>query len=100
ENRTVARLTMAKKINMINPKEFIPLIQKANPSFVEVKGFSPVGFSQYRVTRANMPYIEDIQAFTNQIIDGLPDYQQVFEMEESKVVILSNNKHPLIIPNL
>lgn len=100
DGRTVARLTMAKKINMIKPKEYVPLIKKANPSFVEVKGFVPVGFSQYRVTRANMPYIEDIQTFTNQIIEELPDYQQVFEMEESKVVILSNNKHPLIIPNL
>ena len=100
DGRTVTRLTMAKKINMINPKEYVPLILKANPSFVEVKGFVPVGFSQHRVTRANMPFIEDIQAFTNQIIEELPDYQQVFAMEESKVIILSNNKHPLKIPNL
>jgi len=100
ENRTVARLTMAKKINMINPKEYVPLIKKANPSFVEVKGFVPVGFSQHRVTRANMPYIEDILAFTEQIAEELPEYKQVFEMEESKVVILSNNNHPLKIPNL
>ena len=47
-----------------------------------------------------MPFIEDIQAFTNQILEELPDYQQVFAMEESKVVILSNNRHPLKIPNL
>ncbi len=100
ENRTVTRLTMAKKINMINPKEYVHLIEKANPSFVEVKGFVPVGFSQHRVTRANMPYIEDIHAFTDQIVDELPEYKQVFEMEESKVVILSNHRHPLKIPNL
>ncbi len=98
--RTVTRLTMAKKINMIKPKEYVPLIKKANPSFIEVKGFVPVGFSQYRVTRANMPYIEDIQSFTNQIKEELPEYKQVFEMEESKVIILSNNKHPLKIDNL
>lgn len=95
--RTVTRLTMAKNINMIKPEEYVPLIEKANPSFVEVKGFVPVGFSQYRVTRENMPYIEDIQAFSDKILSKLSGYKQVFEMEESKVVILSNNKHPLKI---
>ena len=101
ECRTVTRLTMAKKINMIRPKDYVPLIEKANPSFIEVKGFVPVGFSQYRVTRANMPYIEDIQAFANEILSKLSiDYKTVFEMEESKVVILSNDKHPLRIKNL
>ncbi|MFW9923463.1 MAG: 4-demethylwyosine synthase TYW1 [Candidatus Thorarchaeota archaeon] len=95
--RTVTRLTMAKKINMIRPKDYVPLIAKASPSFIEIKGFSPVGFSQHRVTRANMPYIEDIQAFANEILEELPLYKQVFEMEESKVVILSNNKQPLKI---
>ncbi|MHA1558092.1 MAG: hypothetical protein ACTSPM_14330, partial [Candidatus Heimdallarchaeota archaeon] len=57
-------------------------------------GFVPVGFSQYRVTRDNMPYIEDIQPFADAIREELPDYKQIFEMEESKVVILSNGKHP------
>jgi tRNA wybutosine-synthesizing protein 1 len=96
-SRTVTRLTMAKKINMIKPKEYVPLIRKANPSFIEIKGFVPVGFSQHRVTRENMPYIEDIKDFANEILSEMPDYHQVFEMEESKVVILSNNKHPLKI---
>ncbi|NHJ86240.1 MAG: 4-demethylwyosine synthase TYW1 [Asgard group archaeon] len=98
--RTVTRLTLAKKINMINPEEYVPLIQIAQPSFVEIKGFAPVGFSQYRVTRANMPYIEDIQAFADKLKTALPKYKQVYEMEESKVVILSNGKQPLKIPNL
>ena len=92
--RTVTRLTLAKKINMIKPKEYVPLIRKANPTFIEIKGFSPVGFSQYRVTRDNMPYIEDIQKFADSIREEFPDYEQIFEMEESKVVILSNGKHP------
>ena len=96
-SRTVARLTMAKKINMIKPNEYVPLIKKANPSFIEVKGFVPVGFSQHRVTRENMPYIEDIKLFANKILAEMPNYKPVFEMEESKVVILSNNKHPLKI---
>lgn len=92
--RTVTRLTLAKKINMIRPKDYVPLIRKANPSFIEIKGFVPVGFSQYRVTRDNMPYIEDILPFADAIQEELPQYKQVFVMEESKVVILSNGKHP------
>ncbi|HUU78634.1 MAG TPA: hypothetical protein VMX55_09815 [candidate division Zixibacteria bacterium] len=92
---------MAKKINMIRPKNYVPFIEKANRSFNEVKGFVPVGFSQYRVTRANIPYIEDIQAFANEILSKLSvGYKTVFDMEESKVVILSNDKHPLRIKNL
>jgi wyosine [tRNA(Phe)-imidazoG37] synthetase (radical SAM superfamily) len=82
---------------MIEPESYVPLIQQANPSFIEVKGFVPVGFSQYRVTRENMPYIEDIKEFASVMLAKMPDYKQVFEMEESKVVILSNNKHPLKI---
>ncbi|MBN1329566.1 MAG: 4-demethylwyosine synthase TYW1 [Candidatus Heimdallarchaeota archaeon] len=100
ENRTVARLTMAKNINMIRPKDYVPLIEKANPSFIEIKGFVPVGFSQHRVTRKNMPFIEDIKLFADQILEEMSDYKLVFEMEESKVVILSNEKHPLKIPEL
>ena len=98
--RTVTRLTMAKNINMIRPKDYVPLIKKAQPSFIEVKGFVPVGFSQHRVSRDNMPFIEDIIPFTNAIGEELPEYKQVFVMDESKVVILSNNKHPLTIENL
>ncbi len=100
KTRTVTRLTMAKNINMIKPKDYVPLIEKANPSFIEIKGFVPVGFSQHRVTRKNMPFIEDIKLFANEILDEMPNYKQVFEMEESKVVILSNDKHPLKITNL
>jgi len=98
--RTVTRLTMAKKINMIRPKDYVPLILKANPDFIEIKGFVPVGFSQYRVTRENMPFIEDILPFAAEILEELPDYKQVFEMEESKVVILSNGNKSLRIPGL
>ncbi|MBD3191811.1 MAG: 4-demethylwyosine synthase TYW1 [Candidatus Heimdallarchaeota archaeon] len=96
--RTVTRLTMAKNINMLAPKEYVDMIKTATPSFIEIKGFVPVGFSQYRVTRENMPMIKDIREFTKQLLQELPNYQQVFEMEESKVIILSNNSQPLKIP--
>jgi tRNA wybutosine-synthesizing protein 1 len=96
--RTVARLTMVKSYNMIKPKQYIPMLEKANASFIEVKGFVPVGFSQYRVSRDHMPFIEDIRAFTNKISSDLPEYKQVYEMPESRVTILSNNRHPTKIP--
>ena len=98
--RTVTRLTMAKKINMIRPKDYVPLIRKAQPNFIEVKGFVPVGFSQYRVTRENMPFIEDIKPFASEIMEELSNYKLVFEMEESKVVILSNETTQLKIADL
>jgi tRNA wybutosine-synthesizing protein 1 len=97
KNRTVARLTVAKNINMEQAEKYGSLIRKANPSFVEVKGFVPVGFSQYRVTRKNMPYIEDITQFMNKLLPHIEQYKLAFTMEESKVVILSSDKHPLKI---
>ena len=100
ESRTVLRLTVAKKINMINPQEYAKLISKVNPSFVEIKGFVPVGFSQYRVTRENMPYIEDIKIFSKKIFENLTNYRQVAEIEDSKVAIFSNEKHKLKMDEL
>ncbi len=95
--RTVTRLTMAKELNMKNPVEYVALIKKAHPAFIEIKGYVHVGFSQYRVTRGNMPFHEEIRAFANKILEGLPEYKLVYEMEDSKVVILSNDKQPLKI---
>jgi len=95
--RTVTRLTMAKELNMKNPDEYVLLIKKARPAFIEIKGYVHVGFSQHRVTRENMPFHEEIQAFANELLKGLPEYQQAFAMEDSKVIILSNNSQPLKI---
>ncbi|MEA2070852.1 MAG: 4-demethylwyosine synthase TYW1 [Asgard group archaeon] len=96
--RTVTRLTMAKRINMMEAKNYVDLIKLAQPNFIEVKGFVHVGYAQYRVSRSNMPNMEEIMDFAEKIQQELPDYKLAFEMEESKVVILSNDSQPLKIP--
>jgi tRNA wybutosine-synthesizing protein 1 len=44
--RKVLRLTLAKGLNMENPEGYARLIEKANPDFIECKGYMWVGYSR------------------------------------------------------
>lgn len=67
KTRTVIRITVIKGLNDQNPEEWAELIKKANPHFVEVKGYMFVGASRQRLSMANMPYHEEITAFAQEI---------------------------------
>ena len=41
---------------MKDPKGYAKLIKRANPMFLEIKGFVLVGSSIYRLRKENMPY--------------------------------------------
>ena len=98
--RTVARLTLAKGINMKNPQTFAKLIDRMDPSFIEVKGVVHVGFAQKRIEKSAMPFFEDIISFTNELRRYLEDYEQIDQKKASLITILSNGKHPSRIPGL
>ncbi|MHA2294807.1 MAG: 4-demethylwyosine synthase TYW1 [Candidatus Hodarchaeales archaeon] len=93
-SRTVTRLTVAKDINMVDPKGYARLINRANSSFVEVKGVVVVGGAMKRIERKTMPSHQEIMAFAKKI-EEFTDYKVVAEQPGSKVAILSNDKHPL-----
>ncbi|NCO97013.1 MAG: 4-demethylwyosine synthase TYW1 [Candidatus Aenigmarchaeota archaeon CG_4_10_14_0_8_um_filter_37_24] len=65
--RKVIRLTLVKGLNMVEPEEYAKLIEKANPDFVEAKGYVHVGESQKRLPMDAMPYHEDIIEFSKEI---------------------------------
>ena len=67
KTRTVIRITVIKGLNDKNPEEWAELIKRANPMFVEVKGYMFVGASRQRLSLKNMPYHEEIVEFSNQI---------------------------------
>jgi len=56
KTRTVFRMNLVKDLNMIEPENYARLIKKANPMFIEIKGFMSVGFARQRIGYDKMPY--------------------------------------------
>jgi wyosine [tRNA(Phe)-imidazoG37] synthetase (radical SAM superfamily) len=59
ECRTVIRITSVRGVNMINPEQYREIVQKVNPSFLEVKGYSISGNApriSERLGRTNIGY--------------------------------------------
>jgi len=86
--RRVLRLTMVHGWNMTKPTGYAKLIEKANPDFIEVKGYMFVGFSRKRLLKENMPSHGEVKEFSRKISD-LTGYRFKDEQAESRVVLLS-----------
>ena len=97
KTRTVFRINLVKDLNMIEPENYAALIKKANPMFVEIKGFMSIGFARQRLSYERMPYHKDIVDFSNEILKFLPEYKFLDEKKESRVVLLSKNKKDMRI---
>lgn len=85
---TVIRITSACNLNMKNIKDYVHLIEKANPTYVEPKAYMHVGFSRLRMNYDNMPSHKEIRKFAAQLSHGT-GYEILNESEESHVVLLS-----------
>jgi tRNA wybutosine-synthesizing protein 1 len=97
--RTVARLTVAEGYNLIDPLGYAEMIQMMKPSFIEVKGVVHVGATEKRIPRSAMPSHDRIYSFAQEL-ENLTEYKIVEESDVSRLVILSNGKTPLMIPEL
>lgn len=97
--RTVARLTVADGLNLIDPEGYAEMIEVMKPSFIEIKGVVHVGAAEHRLPRSAMPSHQKIKEFSSKL-SKLTGYEVVSESEVSKLVILSNHSHPLLIPEL
>ncbi|KXA95901.1 tRNA-modifying enzyme [candidate division MSBL1 archaeon SCGC-AAA259E19] len=84
----VLRLTMVKGWNMKDPSGYGKHIEKAEPDFVEPKGYMFVGHSRKRLKMENMPTHKEIKDF-GVALEGETAYQMVDESEPSRVVLLS-----------
>ncbi len=89
--RTVNRLTMVSKRNMVDPRAYSRLILKGEPDFVEVKGYMYLGSSRGRMHPWNAPSHAEIRSFSEKI-SSLTGYYLVDEQIESRVVLLSKKK--------
>ncbi len=85
---TVIRMTLARHVNMRNPKFYARLVKKANSTYVEPKAYMHVGFSRLRLGFRNMPWHQEIREFARALADEL-GYSILDEAPESRVVLLS-----------
>jgi tRNA wybutosine-synthesizing protein 1 len=86
--RTVVRLTLVKGLNMKDPEKYVKLILKAEPDFIEPKGFMWVGEAMERLPRNSMPFHEDILEFAKKLSEST-GYEIKDEFKPSRVVLLS-----------
>ncbi|MDI6825874.1 MAG: 4-demethylwyosine synthase TYW1 [Candidatus Aenigmarchaeota archaeon] len=85
--RTVIRLTLVKGLNMKDPEKYAKLILKAEPDFLEPKGFVRVGESQKRLPMESMPFHEEIVDFARKL-SKFTCYEIKDEFKPSRVVLL------------
>jgi tRNA wybutosine-synthesizing protein 1 len=97
KTRTVFRMNLVKNLNMIEPENYARMIKKANPLFIEIKGFMSVGFARERLGYDRMPYHKEIVEFSKEILKFLPEYKFLDEKKESRVVLLGKNKKDMKI---
>ena len=93
ETRTTIRVTAIKGMNMGREKEWAALLKKAEPMFIEVKGYVFVGASRQKLNIDNMPRHPEVQEFAQAIAKEL-GYQVIDEQVESRVVLLMKEDSP------
>lgn len=92
KTRTCIRITAIKNWNMENTaKEFASLIANAEPDFVEVKGYSWVGFSRHRLQEENMPSMKEVESFAKEINEFL-NYKISDKHIDARVVLLEKGE--------
>jgi tRNA wybutosine-synthesizing protein 1 len=98
KTRKCIRVTAIKGMNMSDQaaQGFADLIKKSQADFVEVKGYSWIGFSRHRLQEENSPSHAEVKEFAAKINKGL-GYNLVDEFKDSRVVLLWNNSTPLKI---
>jgi len=92
DTRTVIRHTLVENWNMDKKhvKEYADLIKKAEPLFVEPKGYVFVGYSRKRMNISNMPSHEKVKEFGLNISKEI-GYDLSMEKPKSRVVLLTKD---------
>jgi len=105
KTRKVIRMTLVKGLNnnMKNEmvEDYAKLIKKANPDFIEIKGYMAVGFARNRKGMGydSMPTYEDIQDYAKKIADALKQegYKILDAHKFSRVVLVGKDKRKMEI---
>lgn len=106
--RTVMRITAVKNVNMVNPEGYRKLALKANPDFLEVKGYSISGHAPNMLVRLGLlqpnvvshgelmkmaleysPTYEEIEEFARQISEDFKLFPKISGNRESSQVLMA-----------
>ncbi len=98
KTRTVFRMNLVRDLNMGDEhvEEYAEMIKKANPSFLEIKGFMSVGFARERLGYDRMPTYEEMEKFIEKLAkeSGL---KILDSHERSRAWVLGESKRELKI---
>ena len=86
--RTALRMTLVKNHNMDNIEQYVKLIEKANPTFIETKAYMHIGFSNLRLGFNDMPQHAEVKTFADALSEKT-GYKIIDESTDSRVVLLS-----------
>ncbi len=88
DTRKVIRHTLVSGYNMGFEDAYARLIERADPHFIEAKGYVFVGDSRKRMTLENMPSHDSVRAFSERLA-GCSGYEVRDEQHSSRVVLLA-----------
>lgn len=99
DTRIVCRHTMMKGVNMSSNhiKEFAALDNRADPDFIEAKGYVYVGHSRENLSMENMPSHDDILSFSNELAPQV-NREVLSESRPSRVALIGREIVPIPIP--
>ncbi|GGL48917.1 4-demethylwyosine synthase TYW1 [Halocalculus aciditolerans] len=92
ETRTVLRTTLVEGENMRNPDWYAGFYERADPDFVEMKGYMHVGHSRGRLSRESMPSPERVDEFASDVQEYMDGFDHRFTQEASRVSLLSKTE--------
>ncbi|MFB6110680.1 MAG: 4-demethylwyosine synthase TYW1 [Halodesulfurarchaeum sp.] len=95
-SRTTIRTTAIAGENMRDPAGYAELYERAEPDFVEVKGYMHVGSSRDRLDREAMPDHEEVAAFAREIQAHLPSHDVFREAPPSNVAMLATDPDTVV----
>lgn len=99
--RTVFRMNLVKGLNMGEEliEEYAELIKKANPTFVEIKGFMSVGFARQRLGYDKMPSYEEMLEFVKKLATAT-GLKLLESHEYSRAFVLGKRREELKIKRI
>lgn len=92
--RTTLRITLIEGMNSEFNEDYLDLISKADPDFIEVKAYMHIGYSRKRLDRKRMPENKKIIDFSKKIEENT-NYDLYDNVETSRVSLLAK-KDPKI----
>jgi len=94
---TVVRITLIRSFNMNDEalKQWVSILRRAQPTFIEIKAYMHIGRSITRLSRNDMPLHCEVREWAEKLAERL-GYNIVSESKPSRVVLLSVLDKPVI----